>query len=322
MEVRKSIFFIIFFLACSFVIAQYGVPHQFMGTVTVNGQSAHDGWLVTAEIDGKQVSAGPITDGNYGSAPDIFYVQDPNQDRAGDTIVFFVGNNDNREQAAEFTFNNGYVTELDLAVEGDFCGEGICTSGEDCSTCPTDCGECEAAEVCGDGTCSQSEGCSSCPEDCGECDGGSSSSSSSSRRSGGGGGSPSGVIISQTSSTQEDAEEETEEPQEEPGCDPDWTCSDWLDCVGGVQKRVCSDANSCDTKEGKPLEQRPCNVTREQIMPLSETKPQTTVDEEPSRSGFSRITGAVLGNGLAMASITALVVLAILVAGAIYYRRM
>jgi hypothetical protein len=44
------------------------------------------------------------------------------------------------------------------------CGDGACGAGEDCSTCPGDCGSC-----CGNGTCDaiQGEHCGSCAEDCG-----------------------------------------------------------------------------------------------------------------------------------------------------------
>ena len=46
------------------------------------------------------------------------------------------------------------------------CGDSICKDGEDCNSCPADCGECP----CGDGSCDLNEDCSLCPEDCGVCD--------------------------------------------------------------------------------------------------------------------------------------------------------
>jgi agmatine/peptidylarginine deiminase len=58
------------------------------------------------------------------------------------------------------------------------CGDGECGAGEDCFTCPADCG-CGGGEICnmvagecdtcGDGECSEGENCLSCPFDCG-CD--------------------------------------------------------------------------------------------------------------------------------------------------------
>ena len=69
------------------------------------------------------------------------------------------------------------------------CGNGICESNEDCSSCPNDCcayksepycgnGICEKNEIgvcyedcewCGNGYCEKSESCSSCSKDCGFC---------------------------------------------------------------------------------------------------------------------------------------------------------
>jgi hypothetical protein len=56
------------------------------------------------------------------------------------------------------------------------CGDASCAEGENCLSCPQDCGAC--VESCGDGMCIGEEGCESCPEDCpcpacgdGPCDG-------------------------------------------------------------------------------------------------------------------------------------------------------
>lgn len=48
-----------------------------------------------------------------------------------------------------------------IGGEPDQCGDGVCSSGEDCSNCAQDCGACS----CGDGTCSPGE-CSTCASDC------------------------------------------------------------------------------------------------------------------------------------------------------------
>ena len=53
------------------------------------------------------------------------------------------------------------------AAQGKKCGNGVCQTGETCSSCPTDCGVCPP--VCGDASCNGSETCSSCPADCGVC---------------------------------------------------------------------------------------------------------------------------------------------------------
>ncbi|MFO0624223.1 MAG: hypothetical protein U0325_01285 [Polyangiales bacterium] len=47
------------------------------------------------------------------------------------------------------------------------CGDGMCGSGETCTNCPGDCGACPPR--CGDGMCSTGETCTNCPGDCGAC---------------------------------------------------------------------------------------------------------------------------------------------------------
>jgi len=59
-------------------------------------------------------------------------------------------------------------TDSGQCQQPDNCGNGWCQQwqGENCETCPDDCGICIE---CGDGICSQGENCWECPEDCGEC---------------------------------------------------------------------------------------------------------------------------------------------------------
>ncbi len=68
--------------------------------------------------------------------------------------------------ADEGNNDSDWIDADSIAVlAGNCCGDGDC-SGEDCSTCPQDCGPCA---TCGDGDCNGNEDCSSCPQDCGEC---------------------------------------------------------------------------------------------------------------------------------------------------------
>jgi alpha-tubulin suppressor-like RCC1 family protein len=46
------------------------------------------------------------------------------------------------------------------------CGDGVCSVGESCGSCPADCGTCA---YCGDGTCNNGESVGSCPADCAVC---------------------------------------------------------------------------------------------------------------------------------------------------------
>jgi hypothetical protein len=47
------------------------------------------------------------------------------------------------------------------------CGNGTCAGGEECASCPDDCGACPP--TCGDGRCEGAETCGACPGDCGAC---------------------------------------------------------------------------------------------------------------------------------------------------------
>lgn len=65
-------------------------------------------------------------------------------------------------------------------------------------------------------------------------------------------------------------------------CTEYWECSEWLDCIDNVQKRVCTDRNSCATELNKPLERQDC-ISSQAVAP------------EQKRNLFSRILGAVVG---------------------------
>jgi hypothetical protein len=76
----------------------------------------------------------------------------------------------------EFDLNGGVeliTTEESCTVSNEtpaiYCGDGICDSGEICSTCEADCGTCLPDIYCGDGICNGEETCSDCSQDCGEC---------------------------------------------------------------------------------------------------------------------------------------------------------
>jgi len=49
------------------------------------------------------------------------------------------------------------------------CGDKICNTKENCSTCSSDCGSCPVTAYCGDKTCNGKENCSTCSGDCGAC---------------------------------------------------------------------------------------------------------------------------------------------------------
>jgi len=90
-----------------------GLPHQFFGTVAINGAPAPDGTIVSARIDGAEVKNVPTVNGKYGLVPGIFYVDDFNHNREGNLIQFFVNGVDS---GAIAYFANGKSTELNLAI--------------------------------------------------------------------------------------------------------------------------------------------------------------------------------------------------------------
>lgn len=269
-----------------------GVAHQFYGTVTTNGEPAADGIIITAKmavpyatceepVDNLCAIQSTVTeDGSYGLSPNIFYLNDPNNNRDGKPVYFFVGDVEVAESPFNY-FTNGGSTKLDLSATGDFPGG---TTGDNPTTDP----------------------------------GGNSP----------GGGSPlllkGGDSADNTPGSGDDNDNnDTDEGDADTGendentaetntgtltvdmntCSPDWTCSEWSDCVNGLQKRVCVDSNKCDTAEGKPDLEKSCEI-----------------EELDDDSFFNQITGAVVGGG-AGTWIALLIVIVIVVGGLVYGNR-
>ncbi|MBU0636064.1 carboxypeptidase-like regulatory domain-containing protein [Candidatus Micrarchaeota archaeon] len=97
------------FILFSSVLAAPGLPHQFKGTVTINGNPASDGTEVFAVVDGDTYATFTVG-GVFGTDPaEPFFTPDPYSGRAGETIEFFV-----EDQATGITaiFENDGFTEL------------------------------------------------------------------------------------------------------------------------------------------------------------------------------------------------------------------
>lgn len=264
-----------------------GFPHQFYGFVTINGKPAQDGLLVTARINNEDVAATITSNGGYGFES-TFTVQGLQE---GQTVHFFVQGFDTGES---YTYDgNTTITRIDLTLSGElFCGDNVCAGSESCSSCPADCG--------------------SCPSSGGSSGGGGGGGSS---HHGGG-----GSYYHQSNTNESQNQTQTNESLPEQGnesiivkqCTPDWVCSDWLPCIGGVQKRVCVDANKCGVEEGKPLTERPC--TEQEI--------KKTVEKQNVKQGFfNKLTGAVIGAGKAsVAALIIAVLVVIAVLGFLFYK--
>ncbi len=65
-------------------------------------------------------------------------------------------------------------------------------------------------------------------------------------------------------------------------CEPDWTCSDWSECINSYENRTCSDINFCGNEETKPQEFKECEAAEPTTAPIvtepEETEPETCVE--------------------------------------------
>lgn len=135
-ETSVLLFLVLILASLSFISAVPGIPHQFYGSVIVNGEPAPDNNIIVAMIDGDSYAT-VTKDGNYGFSPNIFYVEDPNGDRANKVINFYIGG----KPAGSIPFANNGFTKLDFSLETT-CGDNYCLGDETCSNCQVDCGVC------------------------------------------------------------------------------------------------------------------------------------------------------------------------------------
>lgn len=96
-------------------------------------------------------------------------------------------------------------------------------------------------------------------------------------------------------------------------CMKNWSCSEWSDCdTNNVKIRTCVDLNECEDALDKPEEMDYCVQSKEEEVELTtkdnqldfdfeedeeKAEPEVT-DDELKKSGFSKITGAVIGGGV------------------------
>lgn len=94
------------------------LPHEFLGTVTIDGSSAPIGTTIVAVIEGE--SCGSLTTTSVGAYGGTRYegenlMVSGTEDQVGDTITFLI---DGREAEQTATFTPGIKTRLDLSVGG------------------------------------------------------------------------------------------------------------------------------------------------------------------------------------------------------------
>ncbi len=274
MKIQLILLFLV--LLSSSIIAMPSPPHNFYGTVTVNGNSAQDGLLIEGQINGKNASATTTTDGKF-----TLTVQDPYGDRTGKRVYFYIEGIDTNQSAIFTDALLSSKTMINLSVDGVvFCGDSICNGGETYSTCSADCNP--PAQV----PAANNPGGSS------------------------GGGSSGGAAA--LFMNKADA------------CTPDWQCTNWLECIGGKQKRVCTDKNKCDGEAGKPIETRDCIIPDEMKSEAQDDGTnnlvENTVDEPeeaPKMSGLAAITGRVIAGLQGQSVLIGLIVIVVIIAAGI-----
>ncbi len=73
-----------------------------------------------------------------------------------------------------------------------------------------------------------------------------------------------------------------------------WVCSEWGECVNGVQKRYCVDNNKCGTTNNKPEEERTCEIKKENITYSKEsTELSLSEGNAPRRNNLPLILGTI-----------------------------
>ena len=114
-----SLVLFIVLVSSAFAIME-GIPNQFYGKITVNGNAAPDGVRVDAVVNGVKFST-TTKDGKYGYSAPLFYVLADNPDTTeseggvnGDTIEFYLNN----VLAGTHGFENGAIEELNLLASG------------------------------------------------------------------------------------------------------------------------------------------------------------------------------------------------------------
>ena len=133
MKFLKTTLFLsfVFALAPLIALAAPGIPHQFYGTVFYTDGSSISSGTVKAKIGGVVVESVAISNNKYGYTPDLFFVTDPDGDRTGTTISFFVND---VETGTTAVFANGGYTNLNLSISGSSSTSGGSTSTSGGST--------------------------------------------------------------------------------------------------------------------------------------------------------------------------------------------
>ncbi len=134
---KKSLFIFVLLISLIgliYAIPQLPFPHQFYGSIEVNGEPANNN-VIVAEIGNEEYST-IINDGWYGINPNLFFVGEIDSN-SGELITFYVGG----MEAESFVFEKDGYTRLNFSLTTE-CGDSFCLGSETCSNCEEDCGIC------------------------------------------------------------------------------------------------------------------------------------------------------------------------------------
>ena len=62
-------------------------------------------------------------------------------------------------------------------------------------------------------------------------------------------------------------------------CNPNWVCIEWSECIDGLKTRTCTDTNSCDTLDNKPLEGELCEFSTQSGLSLLASSKKTQSED-------------------------------------------
>jgi hypothetical protein len=218
----------VFLFVLTLVTPAFALDMGYYGFVTVGGSAAADGTVVSVWVGTTQVGTSTIP---YYTAPSGsgYYKLTIPQEYTGYIAEFRVDG----ALALTKTLASG-SNYLNITVVGPYCGDAICNNGENCATCPGDCGI-TSGQVCCGGTVYTGECCSDS-----DCSSGATCSShachypSSSPPTGGG-----GVVTTTTSSGPVCGDGTCDSGEDCTNCPDDCGV---LACENGID---CNDGNSC-----------------------------------------------------------------------------
>lgn len=151
----KRVYFIILYIVLAILVALFLIVYfsprllpspgiespptinQFYGSISYANGSLINSAQVYAVANSKVVQSQNSNNGYYGNSS-LFIIENLED---GTDVNFYINFSGGNIKAQDALFSNIGLTHLDLIAY--YCGDNTCSNGEDCSSCPQDCGECQ-----------------------------------------------------------------------------------------------------------------------------------------------------------------------------------